>query len=154
VSVVNLERLVAESQPGKTAAAQLKTLSDRKTVELEVKARPLQELERKMAMVVPSEDRVQMQKQADRLRVEAERLAEDAERELAITQRTLQIEFERKVRAAVTQVAQKKGLFAVFAVPQPLILFADPSVDITDLVLKQLEADQAKPPEQNRPHEQ
>jgi Skp family chaperone for outer membrane proteins len=130
-AVVNLQRLVAESTAGKAATAQLRAFQSQKQKVISDKQAEVQQLTRSGAV------RTQIQKAQQEL----QRLTEDAETELAALDRQLQEEFHKKLRPVVAAIALEEHIGIILELPQPMIVWTSPSVDVTAKVIERLEAE-------------
>lgn len=129
-AVVNIPRLVSESIVGKAAAAELKAFQAEKQKVLSDKQAEVQKLAASRAAA----------SQIEKARLELERLAQDADTELADLDRKLQEEFANRLRPVVAKIAEEDHIGIVFEYPQPMIVWAAPSLDITSKVIERLDA--------------
>jgi Skp family chaperone for outer membrane proteins len=130
-AVVNVQRLVAESTAGKAATAQLRAFQIEKQKVIAGKQAEVQQLARSGAV----------RTQIEKAQLELQRLTEDAEAELATLDRRLQEEFQKKLRPVVAQVALEEHIGIILELPQPMIIWASPSMDVTAKVIARLEAE-------------
>jgi Skp family chaperone for outer membrane proteins len=130
-AVVNVQRLIAESIPGKAATAQLRAAQTQKQKEIADKQAELQQLNR--ATALPA--------RIEKAQVELRRLTEDAQAELAALDRQLQDEFDKKLRPVVANIAEEEHIGIIFEYPHQLIVWAAPSIDITTKVIARLDAE-------------
>ncbi len=130
-AVVNIQRLVAESTLGKAATAQLRAFQTQKEKAIADKQVEVQQLTRSGAQ----------RTQIDKAQLELQRLAQDAETELAALDRQLQEELQKKLRPVVAQVALEEHIGIILELPQPMIIWVSPSVDVTAKVIARLEAE-------------
>ena len=85
--------------------------------------------------------RADLQRAFDRARVDLDRFREDAQRELQELQSQFTVDFRAKLIPVVDEIAKEKGYQFVFNVEDnPLIAWLNPSTDISDEVVKRLEA--------------
>jgi outer membrane protein len=137
----SLQRAFSESSEGKAATARLTALQTEKTRAIEEKNRELQAQEQalqKNAPLLSDEARNQRSTAVERFRIDVQRLIQDAQAELMGVQRDVESAFLFKVKPVVEEVARGKGLQFVFNLDGGLIAWADPSMDITTDVVKQL----------------
>jgi outer membrane protein len=137
----SLQRAFSESSEGKAATARLTALQTEKTRAIEEKNRELQAQEQalqKNAPLLSDEARNQRNTAVERFRIDVQRLIQDAQAELMGVQRDVESAFLFKVKPVVEEVARDKGLQFVFNLDGGLIAWADPSMDITTDVVKQL----------------
>ena len=129
-AVVNIQRLIAESTAGKAATAQLRAFQTQKQKVISDKQAEVQQLTRSGAI----------RTQIEKAQLELQRLTEDAEAELAALDRQLQDEFQKKLRPVVAQIAIEEHIGIILELPQPMIVWASPSMDLTAKVIARLEA--------------
>jgi len=120
------QRAFAESVQGKAAIARLTALQGQKAREIEEKNKALETLE------------AQRSKEVETFRVNVQRFIQDAQTEVLGVQRDLESAFLVKLKPALEQVAKDSGLALVFSLDEPAIVWADPALDITGDVVKQL----------------
>jgi Skp family chaperone for outer membrane proteins len=130
-AVVNLQRLITESTAGKAATAQLRAFQSQKQKTLSEKQAEVQQLTRSGAV----------RTEVEKAQRELQRLTEDAEAELAALDRQLQEEFQKKLRPIVAKVALEEHIGIILELPQPMIIWAAPAVDVTAKVIERLDAE-------------
>jgi Skp family chaperone for outer membrane proteins len=135
-AVVNIQRLIAESTAGKAATAQLRAFQTQKQKAIADKQVEVQQLTRSGAI----------RAQVEKAQLELQRLTEDAETELAALNRQLQEAFEKKLRPVVAQIAVEEHIGILLELPQPMIIWAAPAVDLTAKVIQRLEAEAKQHP--------
>jgi Skp family chaperone for outer membrane proteins len=130
-AVVNVQRLIDESIAGKAATAQLRALQTQKQKVLSEKQAEVQQLTRSGFA----------RTQVEKAQLELQRLTEDAQAELAALNRQLQEEFQKKLRPIVAKVALEEHIGIILELPQPMIVWTSPAVDVTAKVIAQLDAE-------------
>lgn len=135
-AILNMPRLLAESVEGKAASAKLEAFRREKEKALTVKRGDVDVLIQKKASAGTIE----------RSRIELQRLAEDSEAELTEMQRSLELDFFGKVQPVVMQILSEDRLGLLFTFPNPIIVWASESVDITPKVIQRLNAAAQKKP--------
>lgn len=130
-AVVNVQRLLAESAIGKVATAQLQALQTQKGKAIADKQAEVQQLNRSSALPA----------RIERARLELQRLTEDAEAERTALDRELKADISRKLRPVVAKLAEEQHIGIIFQYPQPLIVWASPSIDVTAMVIARLDAE-------------
>ncbi len=146
---VDLQRVAAESVEGQAANARVQELSEQKLAEIEEKNTMLQASQQKLAQgqtVLSPDVRLQLQREIDRMLLEIERFRQDAEVEVGTLQQTLQIEFQQKLLPVIDQVANEKQLDSIFNVGESGLVWAAPSLDLTDEIIRQFDASGSPPP--------
>ena len=146
---VDLQRVAAESVEGQAANARVQELSEQKLAEIEEKNTMLQASQQKLAQgqtVLSPDVRLQLQREIDRMLLEIERFSQDAEVEVGTLQQTLQLEFQQKLLPVIDQVANEKQLDSIFSVGESGLVWAAPSLDLTDEIIRQFDASGSPPP--------
>lgn len=143
LAYVDMNRIAAESTEGKAARAKLTQFQDAKKADLQKKQEALQATQQKLTAtgtVLSDAARAQLQKDADRLDRELQRAQQDAQEDLTAMNRDLLAEFQRKLMPLINTVAAEKGLHGVFSLADAGLVWYDPSLDITNDVLKRMAA--------------
>ena len=134
-------RAFAESSEGKAGIATLTALQDKKAPEIEARNKALQAQEQALqqSLAALNDDaKTQRTNDMDQFRLDTQRFIEDAQAEFLGVQRDIEGAFAIKLRPAVEQVAKSKGIQLIFNLDAGTMIWADPSLDITDDVVKQL----------------
>jgi len=145
---VSPQRVFSESAEGKVAMARLSALREEKARAIDERNRALQAQEQALqqnAPVLNEEARTQRSNAVERFRIDVQRFIQDAQAEVTGVQREVESAFVFKFKPAVEQVAKEKGLQIVFNLDDGPIAWADPSLDITSDVVKQLAPAVARP---------
>jgi Skp family chaperone for outer membrane proteins len=135
------QRAFAESAQGQAAVARLTALRNQKTREIDEKNQALQTQEQALVQggaLLSEAARAQRAKEVDTFRVNVQRFIQDAQSELLGVQRDLEGAFLVKLKPALAEVVKANGLALVFSLDEPAIVWADPALDITGEVVKQL----------------
>lgn len=143
VAYVIMQRVFFESNDGKAAAAKMQALEQKKTSEINEKNKLLQGLSQKLekeGSVMSASAQADLQKQAERTRLDIERATQDAQQELQELQGQIEQDFNRKVQPLLAEVAQEKGLHFIFNGQGSGIAWADPGLDVTADVIKKLDS--------------
>jgi outer membrane protein len=140
---VNLTYVAANSKFGKAALARIDEANKQKSGEVDARLAALtkQQSELQQGVSTMSERaRADLQRAFERGRVDLARLREDAQSEL----RGMQLEFESVFRAKVTpvvdQLSRERGYSFVMGLEHPIVAWFHPDVDISDEVVKRLNA--------------
>lgn len=154
VAYVVLQRIANESAEGKTATTRIQALQQKKAAELTEKNKELQGAQQKLekeSSVLSSTAAGELQKQVERMQVEIQRMQQDAQAEVQELQQQLQQEFQVKLEPVLQEIGKEKGLHFIFNGPDAGLVWADGALDISDDVIKKLDAAKpanAKPPVQ------
>jgi Skp family chaperone for outer membrane proteins len=151
IAYVVLQRIANESAEGKTASTKIQALQTKKAAELNEKNKQLQGLQAKLekeGSVMSLTAQGDLQKQVERLQVDIQRFTQDAQAEIQELQNQLQQAFQVRIEPVLAQVGQEKGLHLIFNGPDSGLVWADPGLDISNDVIKKLDAIAAgaKPP--------
>jgi len=153
VAFVVLQRIANESAEGKTATTRIQGLQQKKAAELNEKNKQLQTAQQRLekeASVLSASAAGELQKQVERLTVEIQRFTQDAQAEVQELQQQLQQDFQVRLEPVLQEIGREKGLHFIFNGPDAGLVWADIALDISDDVIKKLDAQAAgaKPPVQ------
>jgi outer membrane protein len=140
------QRAFAESAEGKAGMARLAALEEKHTREIAEKNRALQQQERALqesSTVLDDAARARRTRELERFRVDVQRFIEEAQADFLGARRDIESAFVIKLRPAVEKVAKQKGLQLVVNLDTNMVVWADPAVDITADVVKQLGSPEA-----------
>lgn len=140
---VILARVAAESNEGKAAAERVRKFNDDKVAELNGKNKALQTAQQKLEQggtVMSDAARAQLQTDIDRQTRDLQRANEDAQQDLQNFQQQVQVDFNNKLNPIVDKVAKAKGVHFVFSAQDAGLIWADPSMDLTNDVIAELNA--------------
>ena len=146
---VDLQRVAGESVEGQAANAKVQELSEQRLGELDQRNTTLQANQQKLQQgqtVLSPDVRLQLQRDIDKMVLDIERFSQDAEAEVGTLQQTLQLEFQQKLLPVIDRVANEKQLDFVFSVADAGLVWADVSLDLTDEIIRQLNANGSPPP--------
>jgi Skp family chaperone for outer membrane proteins len=135
------QRAFAESAEGKAGIARLQALEEKQSREIAAKNKALQSQQQALeqnSAVLSADARARQTREVERFRIDVQRFIEEAQAELVGTQREIESAFLAKLRPAVEQVAKSKQLQVVVNVDTDNVVWADPAIDITSDVVKQL----------------
>jgi Skp family chaperone for outer membrane proteins len=141
VACVSPQRVFADSSDGKAAIARLSALQDEKARAIDEKNKELQGQEQALQQtgsLLSEEARNQRSGAIDKFRIDVQRFIQDAQAEVSGVQRDVESAFLAKLKPAIAKVARDGGFQLVFNLDEDLISWADPSLDITPEVVKQL----------------
>lgn len=147
VAVVNPPRVFQESMEGKVALARVNALTQKKQNEGAEKNKQLTANQQKLqtsGTLLSDAARTVLEKEIERQQVEIQRFQQDAQAEINELQNEVQQDFVKKITPILGAVATEKGLQLVFQTDAGLA-WADPGLDITNDVIKRLDAAMSKP---------
>ena len=140
---VNIQRIANESGEGKAATAKVQALNQQKVNELNEKNKALQAAQQKLEQggsVLNANAVAQLQADIDRMQRDIQRFTEDAQQDVQNLQAQLQDEFQRKLTPVVQEVAVEKGLHMLFSVADSGLVWGDPSLDLTNDIIKKFDS--------------
>jgi Skp family chaperone for outer membrane proteins len=143
VGAVSLAYVARSSKAGKSALAEIEKFVKQKESEAAIKSVELekQRLElQKTSAGLSARALGDLQKAFDKSRVEFERFQQDARADIERLQATFDAEFRVKLAPIIDSVSKEKGLHFVFGLEQAAIVWWSPAVDISEEVVKRLDA--------------
>jgi len=138
IAVIDVQRVVAESDPGKEAIQKLKAISDAKVQEgqtLQQDMATLQEQFNKQRYTVSEQRLAEMTKDLEDKNIAIRRFEDDAKRELEEARRRELGGLEERILPIINQIGQEEGITLIFNKFQSGLVYADEAVDITDDVI-------------------
>jgi outer membrane protein len=147
IAFFNPQAVFQASADGRAAVTRVNALIQKKQTENADKAKLLQGNQQKLqtsGSVMNEAARVQLEKEIEKQTKDAERFQQDAQAEINELQQEVQNDFVKKLSPIVEQLAVEKGLHLVFNASESGIAWATPGLDLTQDVIKKLDA-QAKP---------
>jgi outer membrane protein len=145
IAYVNVQRIANESTEGKVSTGKVQELNKKKVAELNEKNKALQAAEQKLLQsgtVLSDVARDQLEKDVEKQKRDIQRFTQDAQTEVQDLQQELQEAFQRRLFPIIQDIANEKGLHMIIS-PEPPIVWADPGLDITNEVIKRLDASPA-----------
>ena len=143
-ATVNLSYIARASKAGKAALARLEEAGKRKEVEAAARAAEVQKQQAALQQegsVMSDRARADLQKAFERLRIDFDRFRQDAQAELQGMQSEIEANFRLKLIPIVDQISKEQGFHFVFGLEQStMIVWANPRLDISDEVVKRLDA--------------
>jgi outer membrane protein len=147
IAYFNPQAVFQASADGRAAVTRVNALIQKKQTENADKAKLLQGNQQKLqtsGSVMNEAARVQLEKEIEKQTKDAERFQQDAQAEINELQQEVQNEFVKKLSPIVEALAVEKGLHLVFNASESGIAWATPGLDLTQDVIKKLDA-QTKP---------
>jgi outer membrane protein len=143
VGAIRLSYVARMSKAGKEGLARIEDAGRKKAAEVEARAVELQKQQaelQKPGVGLSARSQADLQKAFEKSRVDFDRLRQDAEKEMEAMQMQFEIEFRAKLAPVIDDVSKEKGLQFVFGIEQAAIVWWSPAVDISDDVVKRLDA--------------
>ncbi len=141
IGVINVGRLLAETDAGKGISAKLQALQREKqeqAANLNKELQALKERYDKQFLALSEDSRAQLEKEIQDKEVALQRFAEDARRELRRAEGAEMEAFNARVMPIITQVGKELGYTLVFNSEQAGLLYADEAAFITDQVIQRI----------------
>jgi len=139
IAVIDVQRVVSESDPGKQAIQKLKEVSDAKVQEgqnLQQELATLQEQFNKQRFTVSEVRLAEMNKELEDKTIAIRRFEDDAKRELDDARRRELGGLEERILPIINQLGQDQGITLIFNKFQSGLVYADETIDITDEVIR------------------
>ena len=143
VGVISLSYVARSSKAGQSSLAEIEKFVKQKESEAAAKAAALeaQRLElQKASTGLSARALADLQKTFERSRVEFERFQQDAQADIDRMQQQFDAEFRVKLAPIIDVVSKEKGLQFVFGLEQAAIVWWSPAADISEDVVKRLDA--------------
>lgn len=139
VSVIDVQRVVTESDPGKEVMQRLRSLTEAKAQQgqsLQQELATLQDQFNKQRFTVSEARQAEMQKEIEDKQIAIRRFQDDAQREVAEAQRRELGSLEERIMPIIDQIGKEQGLTMIFNKFQSGLVYADETIDITDEVIR------------------
>lgn len=139
IAVIDVQRVVTESDPGKEALQKLKELQDAKIDQgrgMQQELATMQEQISKQQFTLSEERLAELRKQIEDRGIALQRFQDDAERELDEARRLELGGLEGRIIPVINQVGTEQGYTLIFNKFQSGLVYADETVDITDDVIR------------------
>jgi len=139
------QQAYARSADGKAAEAKLAALRAEKAKEIaarNARLKGLQDALQQNTALLADGARSQRELEVERFQLDVQRYIEDAQAEFLGVQRDLENAFLGKLRPALDAVAKRKGLLLVFNADAATLTWADPTLDLTPEVVRQVDEPQ------------
>ena len=139
IAVIDVQRVVTESDPGKEVMQRLKAVTDAKSQEgqaLQQQFVALQEQFNKQRFTVSESRQAEMSKEIEDKQIAIRRFQDDAQREVQEAQRRELGGLEERILPIINKVGQEQSFTLIFNKFQSGLVYADETVDITDEVIR------------------
>lgn len=139
VAVIDVQRVVTESDPGKGALQKLRQTQDQKMEQgkgLQQELDQLRDRFNKQRFTLAEDKLRELEKQVEDKAIAMKRFQDDASRELDETRRRELEALEARIMPIIDQIGREQGLTLIFNKFQSGLVFADEAADITDEVIR------------------
>ncbi|MGE5233453.1 MAG: OmpH family outer membrane protein [Acidobacteriota bacterium] len=143
VAVIDVQRILTDSGPGKETLAKLKQLQDGKIAEAKTKQDEIQALRTRIndGRLSLAEDKIaDLEKQVEDKMIAFRRFQDDADRDLQKARDDAFDAIEKRVLPIIGQIGKENGYTLVFNKYQSGLVYADDKIDITDQVIQRFDA--------------
>ena len=141
IGVVDVQRIMTTSNQGKAAQAQIKEQSDKLTQALKEKGDEIEELKKQIereSMVMSTEKREEKERDFRIKLNDLKSLEQRYRGELQALEKKLVTELRKEIYAMAEEIGKKEGYLLIIANFD--VMYAPGSIDITDKLIKQLNA--------------
>lgn len=146
IGIIDVQRILTDSNPGKEAIAKIKQLQDAKLAEAKTKQDEIGALRQKIndGRLSLAEDKIaELEKQAEDKVKDFKRFQEDAQTELQGKQEAAFDAIEKRVNPIITEVGKAGGFTIILRKFESGLVYADDSIDVTDAIIQKLNAAKA-----------
>ena len=145
VAVIDVQRVVTESDPGKEALQGLQQLQEQKIAEgraLQEELNSMREQVTKQRFTLSEDKLAELTRAIEDKDIAFKRFEDDATRELDEARRTALGRLEERIMPVIDEVGRERGLTLIFNKFQSGLVYADEAVDITDDVIRRFNMSQ------------
>lgn len=141
IAVIDVQRVLGQSTAGRAATAKIKQLQESRMSRAKVMDEELRKLNVELsgAGVTPAR-RAQLEGQIADKRVAMQRFAEDADKEIGTTRDRELLALETRIKPIVDAVGKEMQLAVIFNKFESGLVYANPSLDITETVITRFNA--------------
>lgn len=141
IAVIDVQKVLGQSTAGRAATAKIKQLQESRMTRAKVLDEELRKLNTGLtgAGVTPAR-RAQLEGQIADKRIAMQRFAEDADKEIATTRDRELMALETRIKPIVDAVGKEMQLAVIFNKFESGLVYANPSLDITDTVITRFNA--------------
>ena len=143
IGAINLSYVARMSKAGKEGLSRIDAASRQKAAQVEARAAELEKQQtdfRISSTGLSPRAIADLQRTFEKSKVEFERLQQDARKEIEAMQTQFELEFRTRLAPVIDEVSKEKGLQFVFGLEQAAIIWWSPAVDISEDVVKRLDA--------------
>ena len=141
IAFIDVQRVLGQSTAGKAATAKIKQLQESRMSRAKVLDEELRKLNADLSAAgVTAARRAQLEGQISDKRIAMQRFAEDADKELGTTRARELLALETRIQPIVDSVGKEMQLAVIFNKFESGLVYANPSLDITDAVITRFNA--------------
>ncbi len=145
IAVIDIQRVVTDSDAGKEALGNLQKLQDAKIAQgraIQENMDALREQLSKQRFTLTEAKVAELSKEIEDKGIEMQRFQDDAQRELDEARRSALGGLEERILPVIDQVGKERNMTMIFNKFQSGLVYADESVDITDEVIRRFNTEQ------------
>ncbi len=139
IAVIDVQRVVSESDPGKESLISLQKLQEEKIAAgqtLQEEFNAMREQINRQRMTLSEERLAELTRAMEDKEIALRRFQDDATRELDEARRAALGRLEERIMPVIDEVGRERGLTLIFNKFQSGLVYADEAVDITDDVIR------------------
>ena len=139
VAVINVQRVLTESEAGKAALEKLRKSQEDRTARLKKMDDDIRAVDTELAqkrLSLSPQKIEEMQKQISDRKIVLQRAAQDAERELQEMRDAELKSMEAQILPLIDEIGKEQGFAAIFNKFEAGLVYASPAIEITDTVIK------------------
>ena len=143
LGAVSLAYVARNSKAGKTELARIEEASRKHAAEIDARSAELQKQQAQLQQAgagLSARALSDLQRAFERSRIDLQRFQEDARNEIESMTAEFEVRFRARLAPLIDEVSNEKGLQFVFGLEQAAIVWWSPAVDISDDVVKRLDA--------------
>ena len=149
IAIIDFQRAIVENTEGKTAQNQFMAEINKRQADIEKRQKSLEDMQNRLRTqdkALSDAAKADLTRQIDQVTTELNRLNEDAQKELGDIQQRLFRPIAERAGKVLNAYAAEGGLTLVFDVSSQAssIVYAHDGVDITEEVIRRIDADVAK----------
>jgi outer membrane protein len=145
IGAINLSYVARMSRAGREGLSRIDDATRKKGLEIEARAAELQKQQidfQASSIGLSARAIADLQRTFEKSRVDFDRFKQDAQKEIEAMQATFEMEFRARLAPVIDHVSKEKGLQFVFGLEEAAIVWWNPSLDISDDVVRRLDAPQ------------
>lgn len=146
IAVIDVQRVVTESDPGKEALGKLKQLQEQKIEQGKKLQQQLESMTNdysKQRFTLSDSKLEELQKNIEDKKIELKRFQDDAQREIEDARRKALGALEQRIMPIIQKLGKEKGYLMIFQKYQSGLVYADDArTDITDEVIRRFNTSQ------------
>jgi outer membrane protein len=143
IGYVDVQRVLSESKKGQEAKAKIEARSkelDRQFQQMQQELNSLREEIEKKGSLMSETALKEKQKQFNQKRRQLEQFVSDSQQELQEMERKAVAEILKDVESIIANIGKSKGYTLILEKQRSFILYAPPEIDLTNEVIKALDA--------------